>query len=164
MSFLRYVLCSTFILISQLGGISAQEVRYIKIPELEKILSSTEDKLHVINFWATWCGPCVKEFPVFNKVSGDYGKNDVKFIMISLDFPSQIEKQLIPFLEKNNSSLDVSVMTDLDYNSWIEKVDTGWQGDLPATLFFNNARNYRNFYAGEIKEPELRRIIDHNIN
>jgi len=140
-----------------------QDIVYIKIPELEKILNSPDDKLHVINFWATWCGPCVKEFPLFEKLSVDYGREKVKFIMISLDFPSQAEKQLIPFLKKNKSTLDVALMTDIDYNSWIDKVDKSWQGDIPATLIFNNARSRRIFHKGEVDEPGLRKMIDSNL-
>jgi thiol-disulfide isomerase/thioredoxin len=51
---------------------SGQDVEYIKVPELEKILNNPDDRLYVVNFWATWCGPCVKEFPVFEKVSKEY--------------------------------------------------------------------------------------------
>jgi thiol-disulfide isomerase/thioredoxin len=136
------------------------KVDRIKIPELEKILASKEDVLHVVNFWATWCGPCVREYPTFEKVARDFGDKKVKFIMISLDFPSQVEKQLIPFLEKNKSKLDVSVMMDVDYNAWIDKVDGTWQGDLPATLVFNNARKKRDFHKGEVDEPALRKLIE----
>jgi hypothetical protein len=83
--------------------------------------------------------------------------------MISLDFPSQVEEQLIPFLERNKVTLKVVLMTDLDYNSWIEKVDPSWQGDIPATLVFNNARNKRNFKPGALDEPGLRKLITLNL-
>jgi len=80
--------------------------------------------------------------------------------MISLDFPSQVEKQLIPFLKKHKISLDVSLMTDVDYNSWINKVDSSWQGDIPATLIFNNSQKIRHFHSGELNEEELKKLID----
>ena len=137
----------------------SQDVEYIKISGLERILANTDDRINVVNFWATWCGPCVKEFPMFEKVSKDYPGEKVRFLMISLDFPSQVEKSLIPFLKKNNSSLPVAVMTDLDYNAWIDKVDKTWQGDIPVTLVFNNARNQRSFHKGEIDEQGLKKMI-----
>jgi len=84
--------------------------------------------------------------------------------MVSLDFPSQIEKQLIPFLKKNMITLDVRIMTDIDYNAWIEKVDPSWQGNIPATLFFNNPRKTRYFHPGEIDEPGLKKIINSHLN
>jgi thiol-disulfide isomerase/thioredoxin len=139
---------------------SGQKLDYIKVPELEKILKNPENKLFVVNLWATWCPPCVRELPDFEKVAKFYSVSRVQFIMISLDFPSQVEKQLIPFLKKNNISLDVSLMTDVDYNSWINKVDSSWQGDIPATLIFNNSQKIRHFHSGELSEKDLRKLID----
>jgi thiol-disulfide isomerase/thioredoxin len=137
-----------------------QKIEYIKVPELEKMLNSKENKLLVINLWATWCAPCVKELPAFEKVAGEYEQSKVRFIMISLDFPSQIESQLKPFLRKNKITLDISVMMDTDYNSWIDKVDPQWQGNIPSTLIVNNGKKSRYFHSGEIDEPELRALIN----
>jgi thiol-disulfide isomerase/thioredoxin len=137
----------------------AQDIERIGIPELEKILSASDDRLYVVNFWATWCAPCVKELPHFVKISEEYEPEKVKFILISLDFPSQIDKQLIPFLRKNKITLPVSVMTNLDYNAWIDKVDNSWQGNIPATLLFNNAAGRRLFIPDEVEETELRKAI-----
>jgi thiol-disulfide isomerase/thioredoxin len=136
-----------------------QNVEKIKLPELEKILNNPEDKLFVVNFWATWCAPCVKELPHFETVSKDYNSKNIRFLLVSLDFPSQIDKQLIPFLKKNSITLSVSVMMESDYNSWIDKVDPAWQGDIPATLIFNNFKKQRIFHTGELDEPGLRKMI-----
>lgn len=136
-----------------------QKVTQIRIPELEAILKAKDDKLYVINFWATWCPPCVKEMPHFNKVAWEYDQDKVKFLFISLDFPSQIETHLIPFLQKNEIYLDVALMLDLDYNAWINKVDPSWQGNIPATLFFNNKHKKRYFHPGEMDDVELRKTI-----
>ena len=140
--------------------VHGQEIEYIKVPELEKILNNQDNKLYVVNFWATWCAPCVKEMPVFEEVSKEYNSKEVQFVMISLDFPSQVKDQLIPFLKRNNVKLKVAVMTDLDYNSWIEKVDPSWQGDIPATLVFNNIKKKRDFKPGALDEPGLRKMIN----
>ena len=140
--------------------VSGQKIEYIKVPELEKILKNPEDKLFIVNLWATWCAPCVAELPAFEKTAGDYDKSKVRFLMVSLDFPSQIEKQLKPFLLKNKITLDVAVMMDVDYDSWIGKVDPQWQGNIPATLIFNNQEKIRYFHSGEISETELRSLIN----
>ena len=142
-----------------LSSASAQKVQYIRVPDLEKILKNPENKLFVLNLWATWCPPCVKEMPAFEKTAAQYGTENVRFVMVSLDFPSQVEKQLIPFLKKNNITLDVAVMMDTDYDSWISKVDEKWQGNIPATLFFNNHRQTRYFHTGELTESELKTLI-----
>lgn len=141
------------------ASLQAQKIEKIGVPELEKILASPENVLHVINFWATWCPPCVTELPYFEKLSKEFQGKEVKFILISLDFPSQIESRLLPFLKNNKITADVRVMTDLDYNSWIEKVDGSWQGNIPVTLFFNNARKIKYFHPSELTEKELKDLI-----
>lgn len=156
----KILMILVILMISQFQVVTAQKIEYIKIPELEKILANQEDKLFVVNLWATWCGPCVKELPAFERTAKDYDPAKVNFILISLDFPSQIEKQLIPFLKKNNITLDVAVMMEVDYNLWIDKVDQSWQGDIPATLIFNNSGKIRHFHPGELSEPELRNLIN----
>jgi len=149
---LFFVFCS--------ASLEGQKIEYIKIPDLEKILGNNDNKLYVLNFWATWCAPCVSEIPAFEKTAKSYDSQKVRFILVSLDFPSQIEKQLLPFLKKNKVTLDVAVMTDIDYNAWIDKVDAKWQGDIPATLFFNNYRKTRYFHSGELSKSELRKNIN----
>jgi thiol-disulfide isomerase/thioredoxin len=152
-----YIVLSLIFLVSEVSG---QKIEYIKVPELEKILKNPEDKLFVINLWATWCPPCVAELPAFEKTAGDFDKSKVRFLMVSLDFPSQIEKQLKPFLLKNKITLDVAVMMDVDYDSWIGKVDPQWQGNIPATLIFNNKEKIRYFHSGELSETELRGLLN----
>ena len=157
---MRTFLIIIILLTGGVASLTAQKIEKIGVPELEKILASPGDELHVVNFWATWCAPCVTELPAFEKLAGEYFDTDVKFILVSLDFPSQIDSRLIPFLKDNKITADVRVMTDLDYNSWIAKVDDSWQGNIPSTLFFNNAENIRYFLPSEVTEEELRDLIN----
>jgi thiol-disulfide isomerase/thioredoxin len=137
----------------------SQNLTFIKKPELQQILEKNDNMLYVLNFWATWCSPCVKELPYFEKVAADSDPSKVKFLLVSLDFPSQIEKKLKPFLKKNNITLDVAVMSDLDYNSWIGMVDQDWQGNLPATLIFNNSRKIKIFHAEPLDEEKIKELV-----
>ena len=156
---MRVILLTILLFAGIVSSSPAQEIEKIGVPELEKLLASPGDELHVVNFWATWCPPCVTELPYFEKLLKEYKDKGVKFILISLDFPSQIESRLIPFLKTNKITADVRVMTDLDYNSWIEKVDSSWQGNIPVTLLFNNARKVKYFHPSEVTEKELRDLI-----
>ncbi|MDF1561151.1 MAG: redoxin family protein [Bacteroidales bacterium] len=156
---MKSLLAATISVIFGLAPLPAQKIEKIGVPELEKILASPENVLHVVNFWATWCPPCVTELPYFEKLSKEYEGKGVKFILISLDFPSQIDSRLIPFLEANKITADVRVMTNIDYNSWIEKVDASWQGNIPVTLLFNNANEIRYFHPEELEEAKLRELI-----
>jgi len=158
---IRYTLVALlFVFASSLSMVSGQKVKYIKVPELEKILNNSDGILYVVNFWATWCPPCVAELPAFEKISKEYDPGKVRFILVSLDFPSQIEKQLLPFLKKNNIKNDVAVMMETDYDLWIEKVDPSWQGNIPATLFLNNTKNIRGFHPEVLDEKGLRSLLN----
>lgn len=137
----------------------SQGVQKISKTELAGILNNPSDKLHVINFWATWCAPCVSELPDFQKVVNESIGSKVDFLFISLDFPSDAEKKLMPFLKKNNYTFKVCLMTETDYNSWIDEVDSGWQGNIPATLFFNRVRKIHHFVAEPIDKAQLSKTI-----
>ncbi len=138
----------------------SQDIRIISKPELVEILNNTSDKLHVINFWASWCGPCVKELPEFQAVVTDSDTSKIDFLFISLDFPSELETKLKPFVRDNKLAYDIVLMNDIDYNSWIDLVDPAWQGNIPATLFFNNKQGIHQF----ISKPVDNEIIVKTIN
>jgi thiol-disulfide isomerase/thioredoxin len=159
-SFFAKILTAFMLLIMVLPVLEGQKVSKIKTADLEKLLNNQDNRLYVVNFWATWCAPCVKEMPYIMKVAGSIDTTKVKFVLISLDFPSQIESNLVKYIEKNKISQPVSVMMDIDYDLWINKVDTKWQGDIPATLLFNNRKNKRYFHTGELTENSLRKMIN----
>ncbi len=107
--------------------------------ELEPLLHQKGDTVYVVNFWATWCKPCVAELPYFVSLQNKYADTNLKVILVSLDFRKQIEKKLIPFIQKNKLELDVVVLSDPDANSWINKVYPDWSGAIPATLLYCQA-------------------------
>ena len=86
----------------------------------------------------------------------------MKVILVSLDFPNQVERRLIPFLEAREITAQVMLMTDLDYNSWIERVDKSWSGAIPATLIFN--REHRVFLGQELTRDELFENVNEILN
>jgi thiol-disulfide isomerase/thioredoxin len=124
---------------------------------LEKLLSKNNDKIYIVNFWATWCKPCVQELPAFEKIYNTYKNQDVELILVSLDFPNQIESRVIPFIKKNNLKGNVVLMADPDQNTWIPKVDETWSGAIPATLIYT--KNSRKFYEQSFTFEELKNEI-----
>lgn len=106
--------------------------------ELEAQYFRSADSLLVINFWATWCKPCVQELPYFNEVSGQLKGQKVKFIYVSLDFMNTIEKSVKPFLKKNPFNGEVILLADQDVNNWAINIDKNWDGAIPVTLLIKN--------------------------
>ena len=109
-------------------------------------------KTHVVNFWATWCAPCVKELPYFESLQANYN-GSVEVILVSLDFPHQYESKLKPFIEKQNLKSKIVVLDDPDMNSWIPKVNPQWDGAIPVTLIYNSSM--RMFYSRTFTYKEL---------
>ena len=111
------------------------------------------DKTYVSNFWATWCAPCVKELPHFEEVNREFKDKNTEVILVSLDFPSQIESKLKPYLRKNKVKSKVILLDDSKMNTWVPKVSEQWDGGIPATLIVNSS--IYNFYPKPFKKEEL---------
>ncbi len=135
----------------------AQKAKIVKFDKLNSIISTQSDQIQVINFWATWCAPCVKELPLFETLEA---KNDatVKITLINLDYADKISK-VNAFLAKKKITSEVLLLDEIDYNSWIDKVDGGWGGAIPATLLLNTRTGQRKFVDKELKEGELESYI-----
>ena len=133
---LGIVLISLLSMTSQPSAtLNGDGVKVVDFSGLEEYLDSFGgDKTLVINFWATWCMPCVKELPYFEEATAEYNGSDVEVILVSLDFPDDLEKKVIPFVEKKALQSRVVLLNDPDANSWIDKVSPEWSGAIPATL------------------------------
>jgi thiol-disulfide isomerase/thioredoxin len=131
------------------------QVKSHTFSELEqKINSASSDSIYVINFWATWCGPCIKELPNFKDAQDSLAKSKVKFIFVSLDFPGSENRVLKVFTSKNLAG-EVLMLNEPDANVWINKLAPEWQGDIPATWFVNKSNKTSDFHAGTIETTEI---------
>jgi thiol-disulfide isomerase/thioredoxin len=126
--------------------------------EFSQLLKKNNDTTYIINFWATWCKPCIKELPAFERIHNEYSSNNVKVILASLDFPKQLDSHLIPFIDKHQIKSEVVLLIDPDSNSWIPKVDTNWTGAIPATIIYNSKQ--RRFYERTFNYDELTQEIN----
>ena len=92
------------------------------------------DTTYIINFWATWCKPCVKELPVFDSLLTLTKNTATKIILVSLDFKEDIETKVNPFLFKKNINCQVVLLDEINGNDYINKISEKWSGAIPATL------------------------------
>lgn len=129
--------------------------------DFEYLLQKSNDTTYVINFWATWCKPCVKELPEFEEINQHFKDKKFKMILVSLDFDTQLDSRVKPFLKENNIKSQVVLLADTKQNSWIDKVNPEWSGSIPITVIYNN--DFYFFKEGSMSYDELNGIISKNI-
>ncbi|MBV2246391.1 MAG: TlpA family protein disulfide reductase [Lentimicrobium sp.] len=142
-------------------AVFSQSVPIVDFEQLQPRLQLSNDTTYIVNFWATWCLPCIKEMPAFQKIHEEYISQKVKVLLVSLDFVKHIDSRLIPFIEKHELTPEVIVLNDPDANAWIDKVSPRWSGALPATLIFN--KNFREFFEQEFTYLSLKQIVESNL-
>lgn len=133
-------------------------IRVVDYDKLQPLLEKSNDTTYIINFWATWCAPCIKELPYFQHIHDKYADKKVKVLLVSLDFERQIESRLIPFIKKHKVTPEVIVLSDPASNEWINKIDPSWSGSIPATLFYN--KDKRMFFEKEFTNTEIEAVIE----
>lgn len=112
--------------------------------ENQYLTNKNDDTTYVINFWATWCKPCVQELPYFEQFNEKHKAEPYKVLLVSLDFAENVESKVKPLVAKKNLKSEVVVLADDNASEWIDKVDTTWSGAIPATLIIKNGQ--RRFY------------------
>lgn len=100
---------------------------------VKELLANKGEKLRLINIWATWCGPCVVEFPEFMTINRMYRGRDFEFVSISADSPEKKDK-VLKFLQGKGASNKNYLFSAEDKYKLIEAVDPAWQGALPYTI------------------------------
>lgn len=140
-------------------GYSQTSIEVYSFEQFKPRLHASNDTTYVINFWATWCVPCIKELPDFEKLHAEYKDKKFKMILVSLDFRKSLESRLIPYVEKNDLQAEVIMLYEPDANAWIPQVDNSWSGAIPATIIYNSKHNFRKFHEGSYTYDELNEIV-----
>lgn len=135
-----------------------QKVKKIKITDLEKIIAESKTPL-IINFWATFCKPCMEEIPHFQKLGKKYEKKGVKLLLVSLDMKDDFPAKVNAFIKKKKIAIPVAWLDETNADYFCPKVDPAWSGAIPATLFVNNRNSYRKFTEEPLSEEQLEKEI-----
>lgn len=151
-----------FIFLSAGLSLRAQEVEVMKFEDLQPLLKAPAQGARVLNFWATWCRPCVHELPFFEAAHKAYADQGLEMILVSMDDREILESRVIPFLKKKDITARVVLLDETDYNAFINKIDPRWSGAIPATLVL--AENERSFKEGELTEEELLTLIKPHVS
>lgn len=135
----------------------AQVVKVVDFDAIHSLLDTRKNNVQVINFWATWCGPCVRELPHFQKIMTEQADR-VDMHFVSLDFADKLDN-VEKFVQNKGWKGDIMLLDDIDYDGWISRVDSTWSGAIPATLFLNTQSGERHLVEREMTENEIRSNI-----
>jgi len=143
-----------FILINYVSFCQSTEVKTVNYNELKPLINKSGEKTYVVNFWATWCAPCIKEIPYYEELN----KNPlIDVLLVSLDFPNHIFSRLIPFIKKNKIQSEVILLNDSNENYFISEINSDWSGALPATIIYNKKK--RVFFEKSFTKDELFKLV-----
>lgn len=160
---MKNILIFTFgiILFSACSATKKEQVlAVVNYDELKSVVQKNDDVLYVVNFWATWCGPCVEELPWFMEVNDELkDKANYKMILVSLDNADDLETHVRPFVTERKLSPDIYLLDDNKrMNFWIQDIDSNWSGNIPATVFYKNGKKLF-FIDGQTDKETLRKTI-----
>jgi thiol-disulfide isomerase/thioredoxin len=140
----------------------SQDIQKIKITDLETIIRESKIPL-VVNFWATFCKPCMEELPHFQKMAQKYNAQQVQFLLVSLDMNDDYPGKIKEFIRRKKLLIPVAWLNESNADYFCPRIDPGWSGAIPATLFVNNRSNYRKFteeaLTAEQLQQELSKLI-----
>ena len=141
--------------LKKIASAKGKNVELVNIDELADILKNTGDELIVCNFWATWCKPCIEEMPFFDKLQDEFKEDDVRIIFVNIDDIKNADKVKTFVRQKQVRSQVMQLNEDnKTLKSWFSKIQGGWEGDIPATLFIRTDGDVKTFYTGSFDTYE----------
>jgi len=114
----------------------------------------------LVNFWATWCEPCRKEFPDLVKIDAEFRPRGLEFVVVSVDDVSEIKAGVPAFLRLMRASMPAYLLNAADTDAAVTAVDPAWGGELPATFLFDRDGKVAFRHTGLVKPAELREALE----
>lgn len=138
------------LLVTGMSSYAQNRVTVYKIDQLLKRINNNSDTTYVVNFWATWCKPCVAELPELEKLHIEKKNNKVKVLLVSMDFKEELDKKLKAFLDKSGYTAEVVLLDEVNGNDFINKVSESWSGAIPATLITRKNKSMFQFVEKKV--------------
>ena len=144
-----------FALIGFVMTANSQTIAKWKIEDVVKSYSAKNDTVYVVNFWATFCKPCIEEIPDFIRIVEKYKEQKVKLLLVSLDLPSYYPAKIAAFAKKNNYNTNIVWLNETNADHFCPAIDEKWSGAIPSTIITNNKTGYRKFVEDQMSAEEL---------
>ena len=137
-------------------NLRSQNIRILKFDALKQCIYNNSDTVYVVNFFASWCKPCIQEIPEFVKFASAIKNSKTKLVFVSLDSKNDQEK-LLKIIQQY-SLQNVYLLDETNANNWINKINKHWSGAIPATLIVKK-RKHNKFIADVISSQTLFKLI-----
>lgn len=121
---------------------------------LASVIEGHRGNVLVVNFWATWCGPCREEFPYLVRLHRDFGGRGVRVVSISMDEPEDVQAA-VSFLEAQGADFPSFIRDFENFSAFVDLVDPDWPGALPATFVFNAEGKLTQRFLGAVSWDQL---------
>jgi thiol-disulfide isomerase/thioredoxin len=121
---------------------------------LKNKINNRDGKILFVNFWATWCEPCVEEFPDLVKIYNENKNSNFEFLSVSVNLPSEIDGKVKPFLKMQSADFPVVVIEEKRSEEIINLINPKWDGTVPATIIYDENGKRKEFFA-EAKSYEF---------
>jgi thiol-disulfide isomerase/thioredoxin len=139
-------------------AIQAQEIKRWKMDDLIAYIDTSDSAL-IVNFWATFCGPCIEEIPYFQSIAAKYKDQKVKLLLVSLDFKEYYPQKIATFAKRFGFTAEIVWLDEEKPDEFCPKIDRTWSGAMPATLFVNKSTSHRAFVEAQLKPNEVEAAI-----
>jgi thiol-disulfide isomerase/thioredoxin len=136
----------------------SQTIPKWKLTDMEAAIKNAE-KPTIINFWATFCKPCIEEIPYFQELTKKYDSAGVRLILVSLDIADAYPKNIQNFITKRKITGEVVFLDETNADLFCPAVDPKWSGAIPASLLINNKTGYRAFFEDQLSKEQLEKEI-----
>ncbi len=156
---IRNLLTTAIIVIASVQ-VQGQEIKRWKINELLEYIEKSDSAL-VINFWATFCAPCIEEIPYFQTISKQYASNKVKLLLVNLDFKEYYPDKIAGFAKKHDFTAEIVWLDEEKPDQFCPMIDKTWSGAMPATLFSNKVNGYRKFFESQMNAERFEAQLIH---
>jgi len=140
----------------------AQEVKAVKVTDLSKTISDSKTPL-IVNFWATFCVPCIQEIPYFQEMVRQYKSQNISLLFVSLDLKEAYPAKVNAMVKKLDLTYPVVWLNETNADYFCPKIDTSWSGGMPSSLFVNNATGYHKFFEDQLSKEKLEKEIQEMI-
>lgn len=148
-----------FLILWPVLRVEAQDIRVVKIAELDQLIRQTTHPV-IVNFWATWCKPCVEELPSLIREMKAHKEDSLQLVLVSLDDKEVLSGKLKALIRERNYDGTFLWLDETNADLFCPVIDSAWSGAIPATLFLYKKNNYRKFLEAKLADDVLKKILN----